>query len=160
SEWLRRRGTRQIPLLVAAAVLGRLLATRSARMLVADVDWSLLAPIYETIGRGALFERLPRFGEDEPAADLPDLRTLLQDAVGTAEQRRMIVEHVRQQVAAVLGTSLADEEALRQGFFELGMDSMTSLELHRRLAKSVTADLPATLAFDHPNIIAVADYLC
>jgi len=48
---------------------------------------------------------------------------------------------------------------VEQGFFELGMDSLTSLELKNRLQASLAVTLPATLIFDAPNIQALSRYL-
>ena len=45
------------------------------------------------------------------------------------------------------------------GFFEAGMDSITSVELKSRLEAVLGAHLPATAAFEHPTIAALAQYL-
>jgi hypothetical protein len=46
-----------------------------------------------------------------------------------------------------------------QGFFDMGMDSLTSVELKNRLSADLKMTFPATLAFDHPNITSLADHL-
>jgi acyl carrier protein len=45
------------------------------------------------------------------------------------------------------------------GLFDLGMDSLMSVELKRRLERGFGAQLPSTLAFNYPNIRALASYL-
>jgi hypothetical protein len=47
----------------------------------------------------------------------------------------------------------------RKGFFEFGMDSLTSLQLRRRLEQALGRPLPSTLAFNYPTIEALASYL-
>jgi acyl carrier protein len=45
------------------------------------------------------------------------------------------------------------------GLFEMGMDSLMSVELKRRLEKRSMKQLPSTLTFNYPNIGALAGYL-
>ena len=46
-----------------------------------------------------------------------------------------------------------------QGFFEMGMDSMMSMELRSRLQKSLACSLPSTLTFKYPKLDALVSYL-
>ncbi len=48
---------------------------------------------------------------------------------------------------------------VRQGLFEMGMDSLMALELKNGLQTTLGYPLPATVAFDYPNIEALAAYL-
>jgi len=66
---------------------------------------------------------------------------------------------VREVVAEVLGLGRGETVALDKGFIDLGMDSLTSVELRQRLQQSLGLSLPATLAFDHPSTAAVVAYL-
>jgi myxalamid-type polyketide synthase MxaB len=47
----------------------------------------------------------------------------------------------------------------RDKLFDLGMDSLTSVELRHRLERNLSCSLPLTLAFDYPSVAALADYL-
>ena len=49
--------------------------------------------------------------------------------------------------------------AARRGLFELGFDSMMSVELARRLARALDRPLAPTLVFDHPTLDALVDHL-
>jgi acyl carrier protein len=53
----------------------------------------------------------------------------------------------------------ADAIEPRQGFFELGMDSLTSVELRNRLGATLQSTFPTTLAFDYPTPEGLADFL-
>lgn len=69
----------------------------------------------------------------------------------------LLSEYVREQVATVLHRD--DEPDPQQGFFDLGMDSLSTLELADRLQTGLGRQLPATLIFETPNIEALTNYL-
>jgi hypothetical protein len=49
--------------------------------------------------------------------------------------------------------------SVKQNLFDLGMDSITSVELQSRLAAHLGRSLPLTLTFDYPNVRALARYV-
>ncbi|MEE1781398.1 beta-ketoacyl synthase N-terminal-like domain-containing protein, partial [Streptomyces sp. SP17BM10] len=79
--------------------------------------------------------------------------------LGEAEGRRLALELVRTEVAAVLGHASAEAIAPERAFQELGFDSLAATDLRNRLNKRTGLRLPATLAFDFPNARAVAEHL-
>ncbi|MEU8146471.1 SDR family NAD(P)-dependent oxidoreductase [Nonomuraea sp. NPDC048901] len=79
-----------------------------------------------------------------------------------SEQRRFLADLVHDLTVEVLRTVLPDApDAVdpQRGFRELGLDSLAAVELHDRLAQAVGAELPVTIAFDHPTPEAVVEYL-
>jgi acyl carrier protein len=45
------------------------------------------------------------------------------------------------------------------GFMDLGMDSLMAVEVRNRLGKQTGLSVPATLAFDHPNLRAMSEWV-
>ncbi len=76
-----------------------------------------------------------------------------------SEQERVMRELVLTHVAAVLGRASAETIDERGTFQEIGFDSLTAVELRNSLSAATSLRLPATLIFDYPTPIAVADCL-
>ncbi|XVS67905.1 SDR family NAD(P)-dependent oxidoreductase [Actinosynnema sp. CA-299493] len=78
-----------------------------------------------------------------------------------AEQERVLLEVVLQQVVEVLAAALPDApptvDATRP-FRDLGFDSLAAVDLHRRLGAATGLALPVTLVYDHPTPLAVARF--
>ncbi|TDC67114.1 SDR family NAD(P)-dependent oxidoreductase [Micromonospora sp. KC207] len=87
-----------------------------------------------------------------------DLRTRLAGR-DPQEQRELLVELVRTAVAEVLGHGSPEAVDPAQTFNELGLDSLTALELRNRLADATGLRLPATLIFDYPASVPLAGKL-
>ncbi|GAA4206229.1 type I polyketide synthase [Microbispora amethystogenes] len=79
--------------------------------------------------------------------------------VPEAERRLAAVTLVREQVADLLGHATPDAVGMRQTFGDLGFDSVTGVELSRRLSVVTGLRLPETLVYDHPTPVAVAEHL-
>ncbi len=104
---------------------------------LADSSDSAARPAEED--SGALARRLAELPEDEWDA--------------------AVLEVVRTQVAAVLGYASPAEVDSQLAFQELGLDSVSAIELGNRLDHETGLRLSSTLAFDHPTPTAVAEHL-
>ncbi|MFJ1749257.1 SDR family NAD(P)-dependent oxidoreductase [Streptomyces sp. NPDC088116] len=87
-------------------------------------------------------------------ANLGALRTL-----GAAERRNRMLEMVRAEVAGVLGHTGARDIGPDRAFTELGLDSLTAVELRNRLSAATGTRLPSTLVFDHPTPTGLTAFL-
>ncbi|UXI82956.1 phosphopantetheine-binding protein [Streptomyces vinaceusdrappus] len=66
---------------------------------------------------------------------------------------------LRGHVAAVLGHASAESLDAGRGFLDLGMSSLTAVELRNRLNAETGLSLPTTLIFDHPDPAALVRHL-
>ncbi len=80
-------------------------------------------------------------------------------ALPASEQPAFLRADLEQRLVALLGfpagTRIEPHRALR----DLGLDSLLSVSLRNALAAGYGLDLPATLVFDHPTLVALSDHL-
>ena len=91
-------------------------------------------------------------GAPNAAAAIAALRTLT-----PTDRRRRLQQLRRDTLAAVLGFGASVELGPREKYFDLGMDSLLSVEFRNRLQQTFSIALPATLAFDYPTIETLAE---
>ncbi|WP_442912769.1 SDR family NAD(P)-dependent oxidoreductase [Kutzneria sp. CA-103260] len=85
-------------------------------------------------------------------------RQAVSEPVAVSSDRSMR-ELVRSHVAAVLGYSSAAAITPDKAFADLGLDSVTAVQLRKALSTATGQNLPATLAFDYPTPDELADHL-
>ena len=152
------------------ALGGLIRASRSCHRLVAKIDWQRLKALHETRRPRPLLSRLGR-----PAQLAPDVRknsVAQSDSSSTENELKsklanvhesarieILAEFVATEAAMVMGEASGDLISPDRGLFEMGMDSLMSVELRRRLEQGTGLKLPSTLTFNYPNVNALADFL-
>ncbi len=86
---------------------------------------------------------------------------ILQQLEEISENKRkpILIAHVRSLASEILGLECPESLDPQQGFFDVGMDSLTSVELRNRLQKDLGRNLPATIVFNYPSVDALAGHL-
>ncbi|MFF5674784.1 SDR family NAD(P)-dependent oxidoreductase [Streptomyces hygroscopicus] len=118
-----------------------------------------LPALFRTVVPGMTVRRVAGAG----AADVDDVSARLRRrlmSMSEADQERFLLEElIRVQVAAALGHATSDTVEVGRPFKELGFDSLTAVELRNRLSAETGLRLPATLVFDYPNPTVLAGHL-
>jgi mycoketide-CoA synthase len=157
---IRRTGLLPLPAELGLALFDRALAAGAPLLAPVRVDGSVL----RTRARGGtlppLFAGLVRAADRRPGSDgnADELARRLAglDADG---QDQVLRELLAATLAAVLGHGNPGAVELDRTFTELGLDSLTGLELRNRLTAATGLRLPATLVFDYPTPAGLAGYL-
>ncbi|MBN1489665.1 MAG: SDR family NAD(P)-dependent oxidoreductase [Phycisphaerae bacterium] len=156
---LARIGIEAIPTEAAFTVLGELIRENAVQAICADVDWARFRPVFQAKMRRPLLDRIVVApAESEAVADVPAPALKESLVFGSmAERRSTLVNHIRAEVADVLGFDEDHPVDVRRGFFELGMDSLTAVELKGRLERATGQTFASSLLFEHSTIEQLAD---
>jgi acyl transferase domain-containing protein/acyl carrier protein len=131
-----------------------------AQRMVADVDWDILKPAVETRGRGRFFENIKAKLRPDRGAAPEDFGWIERLGQSAPEDRRELVSSlITGEARRVLGLNAEEQLDPDSGLFQLGMDSLMSVQLKLRLEKSVGSTLPATLTFTYPTVHSLTDFL-
>ncbi|MGW9286529.1 SDR family NAD(P)-dependent oxidoreductase, partial [Streptomyces diastaticus] len=161
SENLERTGLRLLDPATAMAELRRAVVRDEATVTVADVDWEQYHPVFTAARASRLFDAVDTvagLGARETIGTASELAGRL-GGLTEQEQERLLADLVRAEAAVVLGHTSAEGVPVKKAFRDAGFDSLTAVELRKRLAALTGLALPTTLVFDYPNPAALARHL-
>ncbi|WP_405546562.1 type I polyketide synthase [Streptomyces phaeochromogenes] len=177
---LRRLGAPALDAKPALALLGQALEDRETHLVAGDFDWPRFAETYTFARPRPLMRALPEVAAALAAPDRPgpsdtgpgngngggsgssggDPALIARlAALPEADREAALVELVNEQVAQVLNYDDPAEVGRDRAFKDLGMDSMTAIDLRNRIGATVGVLLPATVVFDHASPVALARHL-
>ncbi|MFD9545582.1 SDR family NAD(P)-dependent oxidoreductase, partial [Streptomyces sp. NPDC060022] len=160
-EHLHRRGLTAMAPGMAQAALDRAVDHCDGYVAVADITWPAFVATFTSTRPSRLLADLP----DLQPAPQPSHRNEEPDRAGRvaaltgAQREQEMLTVVRAQVAAVLGHSGPESVDPGRSFKDLGFDSLTAVELGKRLRAATGVAVPATAVFDHPSVRILAGHL-
>jgi acyl transferase domain-containing protein/NADPH:quinone reductase-like Zn-dependent oxidoreductase/acyl carrier protein len=154
SEQMRLRGVAEIAPHQGLQIFAQLLNQNAAQVGVIPINWStflqqsILSPFFADFQH----EKRPKSSQQSQ---------LLQQLgkVNISDRPAMLMAYLQTEVAKVLGLPSTQLPALKQGFFDLGMDSLMTVELKNRLETSLGISIPSTVIFEYPTIQDLGEYL-
>jgi aryl carrier-like protein len=140
-------------------VLGLLLRQSAAQVGVLPVDWPALLAQFPPDSVPPLFSVIASQQPQTGPGSLADGHSSIAESIAAArveERGGMVLAHLRQQVADVLGISATELAGTQQPLNELGLDSLMAVELKNRIETRVGVALPISTFIEGPNIEARA----
>jgi candicidin polyketide synthase FscB len=128
-------------------------ASRADRPLLVPVKLDLRVRQVPPLLRGLV--RAPLRQAANSARSLGDRLSALR----AADQDALLLDLVCSHLAVLLGHESASAIEAERGFLDLGISSLTGVELRNRLNAETGLRLPTTLIFDHPNPVSLARHL-
>ncbi|MFF3248808.1 type I polyketide synthase [Streptomyces sp. NPDC002870] len=140
----------------ALVALRQALDDEETHLVVSDIDWTRFPA-----GRSALFSKLPEASAERLPGHSPTegIRSLLAGLRTPAEQEQRLLRLVREHAATVLGYPGPESVETARTFQDLGIDSLTAVELRNALGAATALSLSPTLVFDYPTPSALAGHL-
>ena len=106
-----------------------------------------------------LLAELVPAGADDASGRPADLVARLGELEGAAERERLLMDFLGREVQSVL--RLPGPPLPETGFFDLGMDSLTVLDLRNRINRALAGEYAVsnTAMFDHPSPLRLARHM-
>ena len=102
--------------------------------------------------------KLPHEIEPSLESQQPQLLQHL-EAIPQNERLAFLISQIQREVATILRFASSELPDPTLGFFDMGMDSLLAVELKNRLENSLGTSISSTVAFNHPNIESLAEYV-
>ncbi|ETW23730.1 hypothetical protein MGAST_12675 [Mycobacterium gastri 'Wayne'] len=160
-ETLEVLGVRTMSAAEALEGVAELIAASVPHGMLARIDWPRFLPFLQLQRKRPMLAQIERGIPETARPSTSSGTTPLIDELKAApvrQRKALVLEYLRNSVAEVTRIA-ASEIRYDKGFYDLGMDSLMAVELHRRLERAVGRQLPVTLAMDHPRLTDAAEYL-
>jgi short-subunit dehydrogenase/acyl carrier protein len=159
---LGKHGIMPMPPELAVAALQQSLDRDETVLVAANIDWTRFAPSFSAIRRQPLLNDLPEAqvaSTSEEISEKEDLRIKLVERLGNLSQdqrKRTLLDLVNSQAATVLRLASVEPD---RSLYEVGLDSLMSVELRNRLSIATGLRLPATTTLDYQTPRKLAAFL-
>jgi acyl transferase domain-containing protein/acyl carrier protein len=159
-SWLNKMGVIPLQPEKAIAALENLLGSKSPQTVVADLDWAKFKVIYQARGKKNLLEQIEVQQNSISTQKIVKSSQIIEKIKAAPKKQRqeLLIRHLQTEVTQVLGFERSQVPDPKQGFFNMGMDSLMTVELQKQLEISLGVSLPPTLAFEAPTINDLAAY--
>ena len=126
---------------------------------VLDANWERLGSL--GLIRDDYFQHVisaPKTSSKRGQKELKDQEHWLRELRKIPSGQRLVklVQWIQMEIAQVIGLPEGELPSTQMGFFDMGVDSLMSVDLKNRLSKQLGLDISPTLLFQHPNIDSLA----
>ncbi|MDB9517358.1 thioester reductase domain-containing protein [Roseofilum reptotaenium CS-1145] len=136
--------------------LGSLLSSSSSQVIVWPIQWSKFV---KQLPGGRKIPFLEGLMSSEPSLTQNSAFREQLESVPVSERQELLINQIRSLIAKTLGWKDPQQIGMRQPLFDLGLDSLMTVELKNRLESSLQTNLSSKLLFDHPTVEALVEHL-
>ena len=154
-EKLLLQGVEMLSTVEAFDALAQLLPLDTPQIGVMRIDWKRY--LANNLHR-SFYKNLTQFSDASESQETESFSTLFIQTP-LPERSYLMNNFLSDTLKSVLRFNENHQFDQKQGFLDLGMDSLTSVEFKNRLSSSLNLSLAATIVFDYPNILTLSDYL-
>ncbi len=164
-KWLSQAGVQALDPDLALAALGLFLTSDRTQVTVSRNAWSRFKTLYAARRPRPFLDLIPIPAAEVEIKVKPEASGSQSDLVARllaqpeSERMSSLQTAIAEQLRPVLGLKSTQSLDPQTGFFELGLDSLMAVEFRNRLEKALQVKLPASLAFDLPNLQRLTQYL-
>ena len=159
-DWIGRGGMDLMTPHLAVTGLQQALDHGDTTVVVANVDWERFARRYHTTRAQPLVSELVELDAVVAAPEADEASGLARLTRLPEEQRRgELLDIAMGELATVLGHSSPKNIMPDAAFKELGIDSVTAIELRNRITKATGLRFSPIAVFDHPTSEALTEHL-
>jgi acyl transferase domain-containing protein/acyl carrier protein len=143
----------------AWTAMDALIGRDDTQAMVMPVDWSRFLARFGDRYVPSLFRGVRRPLPGPPTAEAGSHLVPTIARLAPVDRHAAVSQYLQGRVATTLGRPAAAAIPATRGFFSLGMDSLTSLELRNQLEQELGRRLPATVVLEYGNIEALSEFL-
>jgi myxalamid-type polyketide synthase MxaB len=167
SQTTQGQGMKTIAPATGLSILETLLNQPYSQVGVLPIDWAKWqpAPALQPFIKNLLSPYPPHSLTHSPThsplplpTNSPSFHQTL-NAASPSGRPHCLINHLKAQIAQVMGIQAETLTDLHQGFTEMGMDSLTAVELRNRLQTSLGKPLSISLLYDYPTIATLTAHL-
>lgn len=157
---LREQGLTPIPPEWGLPILATLMQQEQPQVGILPIQWER----FMASGQSPFLEAMQPVSSSEDSEinqDKASIPSVAQKLAIPSEGDRvvMLTQHLKTELAKVMGFASPDLIDPNTPFNELGMDSLMAVELTNRLQTSLGCPISQRLLFDYPTLEALADYI-
>lgn len=146
----------------AHVLLTQVIANQSSQQIMMGINWSLFARAFSGAATKTLWQAMESVQPNETElnntqANVNFVQKMSELSEDDAYQ--FCQEQLEDALKQVLCLDVNKTIDSHQGFFDMGLDSITVVELRENLQRRLACSLPATLLFDYVNVTEVSLYL-
>jgi 8-amino-7-oxononanoate synthase len=135
-------------------IFALLLQQNAAQVGVLPVDWSKFLRQMPAGAKAPFLEAVVPAVQHQPSALLQSLQL-----ASVGDRKTLLLQHLRSQIAKILGFRSMERVDPQQKFTDLGMDSLMMVELINSIRTLVGSAIPLTCAFDYSTAESLAEHL-